>query len=241
MRVSLRRTRKPEPVPNMHLVILAFFTFFLAFWWGTMVFVASYDVNDQPDLSIVYPDYAMDCIPRLVNDGSRDVSVLTQFGNQMLDTNGGVSVSDTGFTVNAKAAVADLTVTLKPPLVIPGGGTAPVPQPTWSRAEITPSGSISCTEGPANDCIINVTSSSIFSPWSATTGPAGVAVRAEYEKTKPGEARVDFQLKSAIDGGAAKDTGVAQSPPPGSVSFTNNAKSVAPVLGSATWECQVLL
>jgi hypothetical protein len=238
MRIVFHRAKKPMAVPTPHVAILGFLTFLFGFWWGSAVFVPARNGEPQEDFSVQVADRSIDCVPRLVIDNTRDSSVLTQFGDKVLDTVTDVAASDAGFTLDAKAAVADLTVTFNPPLVVPGGGTLTVPPPNWTKAAANTSGSIVCSVAQDDTCIADLLTTSIP---SAENGSAGIATRVEYEKVRPDEVRVRFQAKSAIDGGAPQEHGVYRIPPLGAVTFTNNAKSVTPDAGSATWECLVLL
>ncbi|HTM68919.1 MAG TPA: hypothetical protein VL426_06505, partial [Candidatus Binatia bacterium] len=158
----------------------------------------------------------------------------------VIDTKAKITVADRWFSVDASAGVSNLTMTFNPPLTVPGGVPTPVPQPAWDRVNVKTTGTIVCSVQEDGRCTPSVRTDAL-SAWDAVTGAAGLGIRAEYDSPRFDEVTVRFQGKSAIDGGAVQGAGLFPLPPPGSITFTNNDKTVAPELGSARWHCVWLL
>jgi len=73
--------------------------------------------------------------------------------------------------------------------------------------------------------------------WNISNGPASIAARIEHQQVRADQVRVDFQVKGAIDGGAANGSGAYAAPPSGFIQYANGKQTVAPYIGSASWKC----
>lgn len=180
------------------------------------------------------------CVPVLANDNTREADVLASMVDKALEAKAKVAVTDRTFTVDASAAVAPLTMVFSPPLTVPGGSAVPVPQPQWTTATVRTSGRIVCEVRTDGVCTPRVETPAL-DVWNATNGSAGVAMRAEHSSSRPDEVRVDFQMRAAVDGGAASDDGLFASPPSGGITFSNGKKTLTPTVGHARWRCDWVL
>jgi|GEM_PF-5436791 len=181
------------------------------------------------------------CVPRLVSDDSRDVSVLTQMGDWAMDTTVNVSVQSGGFSLKAEAEVTRLTVHLDPPVLVEPGKPVKLPPLKWDRATVAPTGVIVCTVEDDGTCSASVRSGDPLKGWSDTDGAADIAVRVDYRNDRPDEVSVHFRVKSAIKGGGVTGQGLHKAPPPGFIRYGTSTNTVAPAVGHARWRCVWLL
>jgi|SRR5688572_2984938 len=249
------KKRGSQPSPNSYAVLFLIAAFGL--FMGTVVVrkAMRYPGHHFPTGPIAFewddgpnkndgragdPESEDACVPVLVRDETVPATTIATMVDKALDTSGRVTATDRTFSIEASAAVADLTLTFNPPIVVTPGAPVPIPQPNWTKTSVMTGGRIVCTVRKNGVC-----SPAVETPagdiWSGTSGSASVAVRAEHEDIAPDEVRISFQLKSAIDGGAVTGAGPFLAPPPGSITYTNDKKTVSPALGSARWRCDWLL